>query len=275
MKQRLKKILTTLFPVWSLTLQSIRSRRLIEHQCRLLGLTRTAEDLAEACDNKIVNGIFTGMMLSPDLFPQHLAPKYLGTYEDELSVFVQWCIKQNPDAIVNVGCAEGYYAVGLATRLPITPIFAFDADPKARHATSAHARLNKLDNVNVDGVVSARELDILLGKFSNPLLILDCEGCEKEFIYLKRVNNILHSYLLIELHPNVHENIQKELQFELSNTHQCHLVLPKKNKPIPKNCEKYLSNLHREAVPFLTDERRGQSNRWICAIPLGIDAPLF
>ena len=107
MKQHLKQLLNTLFPVWSLTFQSIRSRRLIEHQCRLLGLTRTAEELAESFDNKIVNGIFTGMMLSPDLFPQHLAPKYLGTYEDELNFFLHWCIKQAPDAVVNVGRAEG------------------------------------------------------------------------------------------------------------------------------------------------------------------------
>jgi hypothetical protein len=48
---------------------------------------------------------------------------------------VETAITRRYDRVINVGCAEGYYAVGFATRMPETDVIAFDIDPIARRQT--------------------------------------------------------------------------------------------------------------------------------------------
>ena len=50
--------------------------------------------------------------------------KLLGTYEGELADLITSLVKQPYDAVVDVGCAEGYYAVGLALKISTAKIFA-------------------------------------------------------------------------------------------------------------------------------------------------------
>src|SRR5271165_2199287 len=61
-----------------------------------------------------------------------LAAKLLGFYEEELHDAVEEAIAGNPDLVLNVGCAEGFYAVGLARRLPESRVIAFDIDQPAQ-----------------------------------------------------------------------------------------------------------------------------------------------
>jgi hypothetical protein len=65
----------------------------------------------------------------------HASPKFLGTYELELHRVIERAIELRPKYVLNVGCAEGFYPVGLAIRLSDAQIFAADADPKALSAT--------------------------------------------------------------------------------------------------------------------------------------------
>jgi methylase of polypeptide subunit release factors len=61
-----------------------------------------------------------------------LVPKLLGSYEAELHPVLDQVIRNNYETIIDVGCAEGYYAVGLALSLPTTHVHAFDIDSRAR-----------------------------------------------------------------------------------------------------------------------------------------------
>ena len=55
----------------------------------------------------------------------HIA-KLLGCYEQPLQPFIEEAIEANYKTILNIGCAEGYYAVGMARRMPNTQVLAFD-----------------------------------------------------------------------------------------------------------------------------------------------------
>jgi hypothetical protein len=57
------------------------------------------------------------MRLDYELFPVHTSPKFLGTYERELHRVIERAIWRRPKYVLNIGCAEGFYAVGLAIRL--------------------------------------------------------------------------------------------------------------------------------------------------------------
>jgi protein-L-isoaspartate O-methyltransferase len=56
------------------------------------------------------------------------AAKLLGAYEHSLHDVLLKPVSRQPDPIINVGCAEGYYAVGLARLLPDATVYAFDID---------------------------------------------------------------------------------------------------------------------------------------------------
>src|SRR5947207_6150517 len=76
----------------------------------------------------VLNGPFAGLA-----YPQQTAlgieaysAKLLGTYEEELHGAFEDMIQGRPRVVVNVGASDGYYAVGLARRLPNATIYAFD-----------------------------------------------------------------------------------------------------------------------------------------------------
>lgn len=115
-------------------------------------------DFAASCDAILADltvrsGPFKGMR-----YPEGrstgsaLIPKILGCYERELhEVFEEVC-QQRYSAIVDIGCAEGYYAVGLAMRLQHANVYAFDTDRAARDLCREMARTNcVLDRLAVEG----------------------------------------------------------------------------------------------------------------------------
>ena len=129
-KKHIKTAVLRAFPEAALKLFSMRSRRKIEAQARSLGLDAIARKIARATGSVVAAGPFAGLRLNYELFPNHASPKFLGTYEQELHSVIERAICLQPKYVLNVGCAEGFYAVGLAIRLNDAQIFAADADSK-------------------------------------------------------------------------------------------------------------------------------------------------
>jgi hypothetical protein len=69
------------------------------------------------------------MRLDYELFPVDASAKFLGTYEQELHGVIEKAMESHPKFVLNIGCAEGFYAVGLAIRLNDAQVFAADSDP--------------------------------------------------------------------------------------------------------------------------------------------------
>src|SRR5690606_8070667 len=63
-------------------------------------------------EKQVLNGVFEGMRYSSfTAFGSELYPKLLGSYELEIQGVITELAQQSFDVIVDVGCAEGYYAV--------------------------------------------------------------------------------------------------------------------------------------------------------------------
>ncbi|MFQ3224327.1 MAG: hypothetical protein ACI8Z5_000575 [Lentimonas sp.] len=68
-------------------------------------------------ENRVLNGRFKGMH-----YPQkasvgsELDPKLLGSYESELVAIIHLILTQNDTTIIDIGCAEGYYAKGIGMK---------------------------------------------------------------------------------------------------------------------------------------------------------------
>src|SRR4051794_35375378 len=82
--------------------------------------------LLELADGRILSGPFAGMRYLTDSVGSVLEAKLLGTYEKELHGIVSSLARKCFDLVIDIGAAEGYYAVGLARSMPSARIIAFE-----------------------------------------------------------------------------------------------------------------------------------------------------
>ena len=174
-------------------------------------------------DRTVKNGPFKGLK-----YPRvaslgsTIYPKLLGSYEQELHEVVSQLIEQPYHAIVDIGCAEGYYAVGLGLHCSQATIYAFDIDQEAQDSCCELAELNGV-TVQAGGFCDGEKLLSLdLGERS--LIFADCESYEKDLFTSEVVKGLRKHDLLIELHDYLSLGIRPELMERFEKTHQCELI---------------------------------------------------
>lgn len=94
-------------------------------------------------DAKVTGGPFQGMEYGKtSSFCSAYYPKILGTYEMELIPAINAFLDKDYRHIVDVGAAEGFYAVGFALKSPESKIIAYEQSPRARKQLGILARIN-------------------------------------------------------------------------------------------------------------------------------------
>lgn len=105
------------------------------------------QTILEKSKSKVMSGAFSGMFLDTSAVSWgdgDISKKLLGIYEEELNDIIEKFVGSNPNRIVNLGCAEGYYAVGMKIRCPNAQVFAVDISDKALNCTLINANLNNI-----------------------------------------------------------------------------------------------------------------------------------
>ena len=144
-KQLAKQFLARVAPQAAGTWQEVRHRRHIRRFEQELGLPELIQAFMEQHGRRVLSGPFVGMDYVQQATGSALMPKLLGSYEAELHETLEKIAATEYAAIIDIGCAEGYYAIGLAMRLPNAQVYAFDIDPEARELCTAMARLNGVE----------------------------------------------------------------------------------------------------------------------------------
>lgn len=168
----------------------------------------------------VLNGPFRGMK-----YPNQIAkcstfpPKIIGSYESELTYLIEeYCLKV-PPRVIDIGCAEGYYAVGMALRCKDTEVWAFDTDPIAQEACFQMAKHNGVaDQLHISGFCRPSDL-VELCRDSPALIICDCEGYESTLFTTENVHELSHCELLIEAHDFIDPGISPALISAFTPTH--------------------------------------------------------
>lgn len=154
-----------------------------------------------------------------------LYPKLLGSYEREIQGWIEEVCAAKYSEIVDVGCAEGYYAVGLARRLPQARVYAYDIDPLARELCTQMARANRVGRrVEVRERFQASELATIPVR-RRGLLVCDCEGAESTIFTARTCRRFADWDLLIETHDFLDITISTELVRLFHRTHELRQVL--------------------------------------------------
>jgi hypothetical protein len=177
-------------------------------------------------DLRVRHGVFAGMRYpSVAARGSTLFPKLIGSYERELHPIVERICREPYAQIIDVGCAEGFYAVGLAMRMPHSRVLAYDTNPQARELCGQMAALNGVsDRVIIgemcDGAVLKRALPA-----GRTLVLSDCEGYEARLFTDDVVAALAGHDVLVELHDFVDIEISPRLRARFSPSHEVESVL--------------------------------------------------
>ncbi|MBV9783323.1 MAG: hypothetical protein JO264_05845 [Acidisphaera sp.] len=176
-----------------------------------------------------------------------IAAKLLGVYEQELHATLAGFARRRYAAIVNIGCAEGYYAVGLARLFPSTPVLAFDVSEAAQRITRANAAENGLgDQVSAAGFCGAEHLASLGARYETMLCVIDCEGFETELVTPAALAGGLKGCdFLIECHDFTKPGITNSLLAVLASSHEVVNLVSGGRDPNVFACLSGFDDIHR------------------------------
>ena len=197
------------------TYEFLRYRRsLQEHANSTEKLQKLFRDLT------VRTGFMKGLKY-PDFssYGSSIFPKLSGTYENEL-IDVFYHLEGNKySCVVDVGCAEGFYAVGLALRFKEAKVYAFDISETAQQLCKDMAVLNNVfDRVKVMKECTVENLSTLVHG-QRALIICDCEGYERHLFVNDTIALLINSDLIIELHPMYEKDVKEYLYNLFSDTH--------------------------------------------------------
>lgn len=180
--------------------------------------------LLQASGTRVLGGIFAGM----DFLPRsaegcHIA-KLLGTYEQPLQPYVAEAIERRYPLVINIGCAEGYYAVGLAMRMAGSRVLAFDLNENARRVCEDLARRNGVADRITIGERFTRE-DFARFAGSGALVVCDIEGAERELLDPSAAPALADLDIIVEAHDCSIPGLAKTLKSRFSATHDVRMIL--------------------------------------------------
>ena len=176
-------------------------------------------------DMTVLNGVFAGMKY-PEMASvgSKFLPKLLGSYEKELQPLLEKICDDQYSEIVDVGCAEGYYAVGLALRIKAAKVFAFDTNVEAIRLCEAMAQLNGVSERVTTGAFCDAKTLMRLPLTEKALIVSDCEGYEKELFSKDTLPFLTQHELLIEVHDFIDIEISSYLRELFEESHHIEVI---------------------------------------------------
>lgn len=213
----------------------------------------------------ILNGPFKGMKYFNEIVWGPITPKWIGSYEKELHPIIGEIISAKYDRILDIGAAEGYYAVGLSLKCPRSAVSSYDIDPIARKRQAQLASLNSVTNLEIGKYCSVKEFANIVTK--KTLIICDIEGSEYELLTPDRGENLRIADILVEIHPYDSLNsaeVQQSLCNRFASSHEISTI-----RSEPRVAGEWvekgglLENLEEQILKDALDEHRQGSQGWL------------
>jgi hypothetical protein len=207
----------------------------------------------------VQDGPFKGLKYLDQYVCGCLAPKLIGCYEEEIMPTMESLLHTRYDLVINIGCGEGYYAVGIAQRMPWAKIVAYDTNLKARELCAQLGQLNQVsDRLTIRGLCDHGELNRVL--IPKSLLVVDCEGAEKLLLDPVKVPLLAQTDILVELHDFVDPTISSALRSRFSHR-RVSLIRSREREP---SCYPSISFLKPRDQFWALREFRPGTMEWAC-----------
>jgi hypothetical protein len=197
-------------------------RRVIPAECRPIGYLESLTRRRTL--GRVRTGPFEGMRYGPVSVGSAYIPKLLGIYERELSPLIEQACAKRPCLIVDIGAAEGYYAVGLAMRNPSSRVVAFETEIAGREALHNTAALNGV-TIDIRGKCEAADVEGTLSASTSSLVVCDVEGYEQNLLDPETVPSLSNAAILVEMHDFIVPGLTDLLRSRFEPSHDIRQVL--------------------------------------------------
>lgn len=235
-------------------------------RCQLRGV-RNADELGRYVEMtgglRVLSGPFSGMKYARHSSGSAWAPKILGTYEKEIANLVTSLDLGTYDAVVDVGCAEGYYLAGLGYRAMKcgyeVELIGYDTN---KQAVAIATYLTLLNGIRASIHLERYSFDEHQSK--RCLFIIDIEGGEEDLFRRFSASDWATSDFLVEIHDELNASARLNLiTSHLAPTHDIDIFTRRERTPL---------DFPSRAVPagndvkvMLMNEYRQFGNKWVFA----------
>ncbi|MEN3794734.1 hypothetical protein [Fulvimarina sp. MAC3] len=217
---------------------------------------------------RVVAGPFEGLKLQlSSVSSRHLLGYILGTQELELHGVVEEIVARDYSHIINVGVADGYYAVGFARRMPSTRVIGFEGLPEHHPLVRRAAEENGVsDRIELRGFCESSDLDqALIEAGPKSLVVCDIEGGEKALLDPEKSPELANADILVETHDGLLLGCTRTMVERFEATHDIVSILarPRTMVDFPFDKLPLLPTLVPETAIELMNERRTGLQEWL------------
>lgn len=232
---------------------------------------RVARDLRINGDYRVRFGPYQGMKYTKHGSSVSLSC-LLGTYEMEIWPAIEEIKYRDYRVIIDVGCAEGYHACGLAL-ITGKPVMAYDTNEIARYDCHTMAAKNLITHqIQIGEYLSHESLESLCSQ-GNAFLFCDVDYYEVEILDLNKVPSLASTDILVETHGHSSGSENDTMPLLLSrfeDTHDIEIfkMMPRHSFELwqfadkSKNSEFAIGNVVNEPLCHAFIEERGWNN-WL------------
>lgn len=211
----------------------------------------------------IHGGLFRGMRYLDRPSQGMLLPRLLGVYESELHPHLEAFLQEGVDVIIDVGCAEGFYAVGLARLAPGVPVHAHDIDENARALCAELAQRNGVaEQVVIGGEFKPEDFQAFAGR--RALVMVDAEGAEVDILDPAKAPALAGMSIIVETHDFFRPGAEAAMTERFSHTHEITRVLP---RPKPFDVPVWMREFNDLDLQLAAWEFRDKPTPWLVMRP--------
>jgi len=199
--------MVSLLKVWIRALVSficVMLLKLLSQQTTEQSKLRVLEHLRYLYGDKVEYGPFKGMRLGFRVWWSKfdVITKLLGVYEEHIVDQLRHFYSTSNVPFVDIGAADGYFAVGVAQLNWVEKVFAFEISPIARSTLKENAvRNNCAHKIDIGSEATLDKMAGIIETHPCVFVLVDIEGAEYELFNDKLLDLLKHCTIIIELHP--------------------------------------------------------------------------
>lgn len=237
------------------------AERAARHQryiCDEAGLPRLADQFVAVHGDRVLHGPFVGLRYWRG--GDAAVAKLLGAYESEISPWFTHALAASPPVFLDLGAADGYYAVGVKVASPDTEVVAFEISATARRELVELATRNGV-TIDIRRRASPRTIRSL--PLRGALLLCDIEGAEAD-VLPPLAPALAQTVLIVELHEHARPGVTDLLRRSFGATHTIEVAGAGEREPgsFPE-----LAMLDPDQGAAAVNERRHDTMAWARFIP--------
>jgi hypothetical protein len=151
--------------------------------------------------------------------------KFLGSYELEIQPLVDQLVQMSFAHVVDIGAAEGYYAIGFALRCPETKVIAYEQLSGGREMILQLAEANDVAaRVDIRGRCEIEDLNGALAGVGRCLVVVDIEGYEAVLLDPSVVPGLRQAHVIVEAHDCYAPGVTRSIQERFHATHEIEVI---------------------------------------------------